>query len=166
LKITELDIRDFGVFQGEKLKDLGDGIIVIGGANRSGKTSLMQVLRNIPFGFSKSRDLPPPKFQYDVRCDLQLEDAANAYVLLKGFSNPEIVYNNTKDNDTNKGLYNIDKVTYRELFTISLDELNKKSDKEDSDLQSMLLGAGFKHIVKIPSIVKELERKGQRNWRY
>jgi len=159
LKITELDIRDFGVFQGEKLKDLGDGIIVIGGANRSGKTSLMQVLRNIPFGFSKSRDLPPPKFQYDVRCDLQLEDAANAYVLLKGFSNPEIVYNNTKDNDTNKGLYNIDKVTYRELFTISLDELNKKSDKEDSDLQSMLLGAGFKHIVKIPSIVKELREK-------
>ena len=50
-----------------------------------------------------------------------------------------------------KGLYNIDKATYKELFTISLDELNKSSDKEDSNLQSMLLGAGFKHIVKIPS---------------
>ena len=83
MKITELDIRDFGVFQGEKLKDLGDKIIVIGGANRSGKTSLMQVLRNIPFGFSKSKDLPPSKFQYDVRCDLQKEDGAIASVKLK-----------------------------------------------------------------------------------
>ena len=60
---------------------------------------------------------------------------------------------------TNKGLYNIDKGTYRELFTISLDELNKSSDKEDSNLQSMLLGAGFKHIIKIPVVAKELREK-------
>ena len=70
--------------------------------------------------------------------------------LLKGFSNPEIVYKNATDNHSNKGLYNIDKATYKELFTISLDELNKSADKEDSNLQSMLLGAGFKHIIKIP----------------
>ncbi|MBU3181532.1 AAA family ATPase [Clostridium psychrophilum] len=159
MKITELDIRDFGVFQGEKLKDLGDKIIVIGGANRSGKTSLMQVLRNIPFGFSKSKDLPPSKFQYDVRCDLQKEDGVIASVKLKGFSNPEIVYNNQAESNDHNGLYNIDKATYRELFTISLDELNKNTDKEDSNLQSMLLGAGFKHIVKIPSIAKELREK-------
>ncbi|HEY5589293.1 MAG TPA: hypothetical protein VIK86_10135, partial [Candidatus Paceibacterota bacterium] len=57
------------------------------------------------------------------------------------------------------GLYNIDKATYRELFTISLDELNKGSDKGDSNLQSMLLGAGFKHIIKIPVVSKELREK-------
>jgi hypothetical protein len=45
------------------------------------------------------------------------------------------------------------------LFTISLDELNKSSDKEDSNLQSMLLGAGFKHIIKIPYVAKELREK-------
>ena len=67
MKITQLDIRDFGIFQGEKLEGLGNGIIVVGGANRSGKTSLMQILRNIPFGFLKGNNLPPPKFQYDVR---------------------------------------------------------------------------------------------------
>lgn len=159
MKITQLDIRDFGVFQGEKLEDLGSGIIVVGGANRSGKTSLMQILRNIPFGFVKNNNLPPPKFQYDVRCDLALEDGQKVNVLLKGFSNPEIVYNNTEVNNSNKGLYDIDKGTYKELFTISLDELNKNSDKEDSNLQSMLLGAGFKHIVKIPEVAKELRGK-------
>ena len=157
--ITKLDIRDFGVFQGEKLEDLGCGIIVIGGANRSGKTSLMEMLRNIPFGFTQGSKLPPAKFQYDVRCDLLLEDGENANVLLKGFSNPEIVYNNAKHNNTNKGLYNIDKGTYKELFTISLDELNKSEGKEDSNLQSMLLGAGFKNIVKIPFVAKELREK-------
>jgi len=159
LKISQLDIRDFGVFQGEMLKNLGNGIIVIGGANRSGKTSLMQILRNIPYGFSQNSNLPPPKFQYDVRCDLELEKGNVVNVLLKGFSNPEIVYKNTKNNVEGKALYNIDKATYTELFTISLDELNKSSDKEDSNLQSMLLGAGFKHIIKIPYIAKGLRDK-------
>jgi len=159
LKITQLDIRDFGVFQGEMLEELGDGIIVIGGANRSGKTSLMQIIRNIPYGFSQNSNLPPPKFQYDVRCDLKLEKGNEVNILLKGFSNPEIVYKYTTDNKASNGLYNIDKATYRELFTISLDELNKGSDKGDSNLQSMLLGAGFKHIIKIPVISKELREK-------
>ena len=157
--ITKLDIRDFGVFQGENLEDLGKGIIVIGGANRSGKTSFMQIIRNIPFGFTQSGMLPPPKFQYDVRCDLLLEDGNSANVLLKGFSNPEVVYHSALHYDTSRGLYNIDKGTYRELFTISLDELNKSDGKEDSNLQSMLLGAGFKNIVKIPFIAKGLREK-------
>lgn len=159
MKIKQLDIRDFGVFQGEKLEDLGNGIIVIGGANRSGKTSLMQILRNIPYGFSQSGNLPAPKFQYDVRCDLEIEDGGSVNVLLKGFSNPEIVYNNIASSNPSKSLYNIDKATYKELFTISLDELNRGSNKEDSNLQSMLLGAGFKHIVKIPEVAKELREK-------
>ncbi|MBX4258813.1 AAA family ATPase [Clostridium estertheticum] len=159
MKITQLDIRDFGVFQGEKLEKLGDGIIVVGGANRSGKTTLMQILRNIPFGFSKGSELPPPKFQYDVRCDLSSDNGEAVNVLLKGFSNPEVVYRNVQVKSPNKGLYDIDKGTYKELFTISLDELNKGSDKEDSSLQSMLLGAGFKHIVKIPGVAKELRQK-------
>ncbi|MBU3189466.1 AAA family ATPase [Clostridium bowmanii] len=159
MQITQLDIRDFGVFQGEMLENLEGRIIVVGGANRSGKTSLMQILRNIPYGFSQNNNLPPAKFQYDVRCDLELEKGNEVNVLLKGFSNPEIVYKNCKDNMVNKNLYTIDKTTYRELFTISLDELNKSSDKEDSNLQSMLLGAGFKHIIKIPSVAKELRDK-------
>ncbi|MCB2298676.1 AAA family ATPase [Clostridium tagluense] len=159
MKIRQLDIRDFGVFQGEKLENLGEGIIVIGGANRSGKTSLMQVIRNIPYGFSQNSNLPPPKFQYDVRCDLILHEGNEVNILLKGFSNPEIVYKNIIDNKYRNGLYNIDKATYRELFTISLDELNKSSDKEDSNIQSMLLGAGFKHIIKIPVASKELREK-------
>ncbi|NNU75921.1 AAA family ATPase [Clostridium estertheticum] len=159
MKITQLDIRDFGIFQGEKLEGLGNGIIVVGGANRSGKTSLMQILRNIPFGFSKDSKLPPPKFQYDVRCDLSSDEGDEVNVLLKGFSNPEVVYRNAQVKGSNKGLYDIDKGTYKELFTISLDELNKSSDKEDSNLQSMLLGAGFKHIVKIPGVAKELRQK-------
>ncbi len=159
MKITQLDIRDFGVFQGELIENLGDGIIVIGGANRSGKTSLMQIIRNIPYGFSQNSNLPPPKFQYDVRCDLEIERGSGANILLKGFSSPEIVCKNPQYNMAGKNLYNIDKATYRELFTISLDELNKSSDKEDSNLQSMLLGAGFKHIIKIPGVAKVLREK-------
>jgi hypothetical protein len=159
LKITGLDIRDFGIFQGGKLEDLGSGIIVIGGANRSGKTTLMQVLRNMPFGLSQNRNIPPPKFKYDVRCDLVTGDGESVNVRLSGFSNPEIVYDGGSVNRASKGLYNIDSGTYKELFTISLDELNKSSREDDSNLQYILLGAGFKHIVKIPEVAKKLREK-------
>ena len=59
----------------------------------------MQIIRNIPYGFSQNSNLPPPKFQYDVRCDLELEKGNEVNILLKGFSNPEIVYKNTTDNN-------------------------------------------------------------------
>jgi uncharacterized protein YhaN len=159
LKITGLDIRDFGIFQGEKLEDLGSGIVVIGGANRSGKTSLMQVLRNMPYGISQNSNIPPPKFEYDVRCDFKTDKGEDVNVLLKGFSTPKIVYSGEGGNKSSKGLYNIDSGAYKELFTISLDELNKSSGEKDTNLQYILLGAGFKHIVKIPAVAKRLREK-------
>ena len=159
MKITGLDIRDFGIFQGEKLEDLGSGIVVIGGANRSGKTSLMQVLRSMPYGISQNSNMPPPKFEYDVRCDFKTDQGENVNVLLKGFSSPKIVYSGESGNKSSKGLYNIDSGAYKELFTISLDELNKSSGEKDTNLQYILLGAGFKHIVKIPEVAKRLREK-------
>ncbi|MGK0468223.1 AAA family ATPase, partial [Clostridium sp.] len=159
MKITGLDIRDFGIFQGEKLEDLGSGIVVIGGANRSGKTSLMQVLRNMPYGISQNSNIPPPKFEYDVRCGFKTDQGEDVNVLLKGFSNPKIVYSGEDGNKFSKGLYNIDNGTYNELFTISLDELNKSSGEKGTNLQYILLGAGFKHIVKIPEVAKRLREK-------
>ena len=45
MKIRRLHIGDFGIIRNQTLDDLGQGLVVIGGPNRAGKTSFMQVLR-------------------------------------------------------------------------------------------------------------------------
>ena len=102
----------------------------------------------------KDSKLPPAKFQYDVRCDLLLEDGESANVLLKGFSNPEIVYNSAKHNNSNKSLYNIDKATYKELFTISLDELNKSEGRKIVIYSQCYLGQDLKTLLKFHLLLR------------
>jgi uncharacterized protein YhaN len=163
LKIKELDIRDVGIIQGEKLKNLGDGLIVIGGLNRAGKTTFMNVLRQLGFGFSKGAHIPPPKCQYDVRSRIAVDDNEVYDVILKGFSNPEVKgVNGQADRSISEIYNNLDSFTYKQLFTISLDELIRFSGSDGDKMQSVLLGAGLKDIVNIPYIIGELQKEADK----
>lgn len=62
MRITDLDIDGFGVWSRLELRDLADGVTVFYGANEAGKTTLMQFVRSVMFGFSperRARYLPP-----------------------------------------------------------------------------------------------------------
>ncbi|MBN2216536.1 MAG: AAA family ATPase [Pirellulales bacterium] len=61
MKIKSLEVDGFGVWSKLKLGQLGDGIHVFHGPNEAGKTTLMQFLRSMFFGFSpeRRRYLPP-----------------------------------------------------------------------------------------------------------
>ena len=61
MKITALEVDGYGVWSGLKLDDLSDGINVMFGPNEAGKTTLMQFVRSILYGFSPNRRryLPP-----------------------------------------------------------------------------------------------------------
>ena len=45
MKIQRLYIGDFGILRNQTLDELDPGLVVIGGLNRAGKSTLMQVLR-------------------------------------------------------------------------------------------------------------------------
>jgi len=61
VRIKSLEIDGYGVWSKLKLGELGEGIHVFYGANEAGKTTLMQFLRSMFFGFSpeRRRYLPP-----------------------------------------------------------------------------------------------------------
>ena len=62
MKITDLQIDGFGVWSELKLDQLSDGLTVFCGPNEAGKTTLMQFIRSVLYGFSperRSRYLPP-----------------------------------------------------------------------------------------------------------
>lgn len=55
MKITDLQVDGFGVWKGLTVESLSDEITVFCGYNEAGKTTLMQFIRSMMFGFSPDR---------------------------------------------------------------------------------------------------------------
>jgi len=152
-----------GIFQGEKLEGLSNRIIVIGGLNRAGKTTFMQILRHLGYGFNSKDILPPPRFEYDVRSTVILENGEKYNMLLKKNNFSVISSENGYGEITCNDIYNnIDSFTYKELFTISLDEISSIDNKNNSKLNTVLLGAGLKDIVKIPKLIVKFNKEAEK----
>jgi uncharacterized protein YhaN len=162
VRIQRLYIGDFGVFRNQTLDSLSTGLIVVGGLNRAGKTTFLQILRHLGYGLPRVQSLPPASSRYEIESDVILDSGDRYCIRLLGYGEPQIscltggggicgcseIYNN------------LDAFTYRQLFTISLDELQGVQDGTDKQsqkkLQSIMLGAGLTDIVGIPQVVDEL----------
>jgi len=62
VKITDVEIDGFGVWSGLRLSNLGEPLVVFYGPNEAGKSTLMQFVRTVLYGFSNERRnkyLPP-----------------------------------------------------------------------------------------------------------
>ena len=62
MRITGLDVEGFGVWSGLSIDELSDGLTVFFGPNEAGKTTLMQFVRTVFYGFSverRERYVPP-----------------------------------------------------------------------------------------------------------
>ncbi len=55
MKITDLQVDGFGVWKGLTVESISDDITVFCGYNEAGKTTLMQFIRSMMFGFSPDR---------------------------------------------------------------------------------------------------------------
>lgn len=163
LRIKRLYIGDFGVFKNQTLDNLNSDIIVIGGFNRAGKSTFLEILRYLGYGIPNGSKLPKPTVQYMIDSDILNEDGCKYNVRLQGYSEPKVTALNNFSETTINELYgNIDFYTYSQLFTITLDELQKVNSKEAERLRTVLMGAGFEEIVQIPSITTELKKDAEK----
>lgn len=167
MKIKRLYIRDFGIFSNQEIAEVSPGLVVIGGLNRAGKTTLLQLLRYLGYGFPKSTTFPPPKVRYDVEGDV-IHSSGDLYnIRLLGHAEPEVNCLKGDSELTSYQLYNqLDPMTYQQLFTLSLAELRQIPEglvkNQTEKLQSILLGAGLSDLVKIPQIEKMLLKDAEK----
>lgn len=142
-----------GIYRNALMENISSKIVVIGGLNRSGKTTFLETLRHMPFGFSKN--LRASDIEYYVESDLEDDSGEITTLCVSGLKEPNISV---------KDLYgDIDKYTYSQLYTITLDELRKSNVKGDEEkLQAVLLGAGLKDIVHIPKIVEGFKKEKEK----
>ncbi len=160
MRIQRLYIGDFGIFRNQALDELAPGLVVIGGPNRSGKTTFMQILRYLGFGFPQGANLPPPTHEYHVEA---VVEAGNELwnIRVNGYGKPRVSGPQGQTGSIERLFGGLDVFTYHQLFTISLDELRllpEGLDKsEKAKLQSVLLGAGLAHAARLPKLRDELE---------
>lgn len=157
MRIKRLHIGDFGILQNQTLEDLNSGLVVVGGHNRAGKSTFMQVLRYLGYGIPGSSALPPANVEYMVDADVLDEISGLLYhIRLQGAADPVCTVAGEGTRIPVSELYPVDSFTYRNLYTISLDQLARKpegvTDKEMEKLQSALLGAGMTDIANIPRL--------------
>ena len=175
MKITALEVDGYGVWSGLKLDGLSDGLNVFFGPNEAGKTTLMQFVRSVLYGFSPQRRqyLPPlrggrpggsvliagPNGRFQVSRHLD-EDDANA---------PEKVTLSAADG-TRQGehllkvlLCNIDEVIFNNVFAVGLRELQELGTLSDTEAASLLynLSAGLDRVVLV-EVMRELEASRNR----
>lgn len=158
--IRRLSIQDFGIFRDQVMEDIASGIVLVAGPNRAGKTTLMQLLRYLGYRFPRSKVLPYYTNEYNLQADIIGSDG-NRYILSRtGYGDPQLTGSNGLGLNE---IYHIDDFTYRQLFTISLDELRRipvgVESKEIRNLQSVLLGAGMLDLMMIPSILAQFEKQ-------
>lgn len=155
MRIKRLYIGDFGLYNNQLLNNLSPEIVIIGGLNRAGKSTLLQILRYLGYGFPRKSTLPPAKNRYFVEGDFVTENNKIVNLTLKGYSDP--IVNIDGKEISGFDLYNnIDSFTYQRLFTINLDELqnipSEVSKNDDEKLLAVLLGAGLTDYLKIPQL--------------
>ncbi|HCS75955.1 MAG TPA: hypothetical protein DIW17_19035, partial [Clostridiales bacterium] len=122
MQIKRLHIGDFGIIRNQTLEDLHPGLVVVGGSNRSGKSTIMQILRFLGYGLSSGSSLPPANVEYMIEADIRDEETGTEYhVRLEGLSEPVCVVAGKGERISISEIYKLDAFTYKNLFTISLD---------------------------------------------
>ncbi|QGN07922.1 hypothetical protein Hrd1104_11880 [Halorhabdus sp. CBA1104] len=157
MHLNDFRIDDFGCFRNARLETLDDNLIVIGGPQRAGKTTFMQALRQFPDGVDRSDGIPPATDEY--RIDAELTHNGNRYrYVLNGHASPSVSPIGDGPEIEAKDIFGpITERQYRNLYTISLDELRRLPPGIDDseDLARILLGGAYGDIADIPEIEEE-----------
>jgi len=149
-------IRDFGIFNNQNLEGISKNLVVIGGKNRAGKSTFLKLLRYLPFGLPKDNSIPPAVDNYYIEAELKKADKKFS-LFIDGYAAPKVIDDDQQEKSASELFNNLDQLSYQHLFSISLNELQDlakiaKGKKKEKRLYSILLGAGFSELVKVPEI--------------
>lgn len=170
MRINELEVSGFGVWRELRLTNLSPGLNVFYGPNESGKTTLMQFVRGVLYGYSsprRGRYFPPlyggqPGGSLRVQDDRaprlveRLDVDAEEYPLgrLRIVDDQGVV---SDDSALREYLGPIDETTYVNVFAVGLHELEELRSLSDTDAADMLykLSTGLDR-VSLVDVVREL----------
>jgi uncharacterized protein YhaN len=176
MRITDLEVEGYGVWSGLRIEKFSDALNVLYGPNEAGKTTLLQFVRSMLYGFSPARRkyLPPvhggrpggalhlasPHGRFEIgRYDDSLSD---------GTPGEQVTL--TAPDGTRQGehfikvlLSNVDEPVFNNVFAVGLREIQELSTLGDTEAAELLysLSAGLDR-VSLVEVLQELENSRNR----
>ena len=174
MKINALEIDGYGVWTGLEIERLSDGLSVLYGANEAGKTTLLQFIRSMLYGFSPARGNGISRLSTaEYRAEQSMSPArpadskSPAHLQADG-SGEEIVL--TAPDGTRQGehvvkllLSNIDEAIFNNVFAVELREMQELATLDNTQAAELLynLTAGLDR-VSLVEVMRELEASRNR----
>ncbi len=175
MKLIDVHIDGFGVWSGLELRSLSPQWTVYYGPNEAGKTTLLQFIRAVLYGFSpqrRQRYLPPVHGGITGGA-LLIEDAEGQQLQIRRrdddlgrLGNISIEWPSGSfypETSASKLLHDVDETTFENVFAIGLHELQELGTLNDTDAAKWLysLSAGLDR-VSLVEVLAELQHSRAR----
>lgn len=173
MRLAALEVEGFGIWSGLRLEGLAEGLGVIFGPNEAGKTTLLEFVRGVLYGYWPAcrRYFPPvpggrpggrvelvtDQGRFEVRRYAGPEPEADELMVLgpDGATEPP--------QTLNRLVYGLDEATFRNVFAIGLDEIHSLATLNNTQAATYLydLSAGVDR-VSLMEVLRELGVSRQR----
>jgi len=152
MKWKEIRIRQFGPLREQALENLdGHKLILIAGKNRAGKSVLMEAVRSLPVGYSRSGRFK----EFGKTAQVEATAASGARLKAQGYAQPDVVNADGAPGRVSDVL--ADPQLVRGLYTIDLSDLMTAGSSDF--VSQVLLGGGEKELESLPNLIKSYEKK-------
>ncbi len=177
MKLTDLRVDGFGIWSGITVNHLSDQITVFYGPNEAGKTTLLQFIRSVLYGFSterRSRYLPPVNGGKSGGL-LSLEGPLGRYYVERHttYSDSPTSLGDVEVTTPDGGMYgggalgtllaNVDEAIFNNVFAVGLRELQELNTIDDTAAADLLykLTSGLDR-VSLVDVMRELVASRER----
>lgn len=166
MRIRRIHFNNFGIIRNQTMEEIHPGLVIIAGPNRAGKTTFMLSLRHLGYGLPQKNIPAPITGQHDYSADIELADKRRGSIHILGLSKPKVTpFEGHAPMSTEEIFHSVDRFTYGQVFTISLDELRRIpegiSSKEEEHLQIVLLGGGWTDALRLAQFKREFDKKAR-----
>ena len=164
--IQEIHIDGFGIFHDLSVRDIPNGLILFTGENESGKTTLMEFIRTMLFGFARKgshNDYPPLRGgNHGGKMQVVMQDGSS-YTISQTRHGSTVVGDNGESDKTaflDRFFRGIDRPTFERVFAIGLKELQGLDVLSQENVRTRLLSAGAGlGVASVPDIMRNIDRE-------
>jgi len=155
MRITRLDMDNFGPFNGKQVDGFSPGLTVVQGENEAGKSALRAFMRVVLFGFPRRRTEDHDDYYYEPSLpggaagSVHIADSSgDPYAIhrAEGVRGGPVTISGTRDGGEDllrELIGGVDDAFYQNVFSISLTELQSFEDLGRGEITERIYSAGL-----------------------
>ena len=163
MKIREIYIDGFGQFAGRKFGPLDRPVTVFFGPNEAGKSTLLEFIRTVLFGFRPRKSNYPPLAggRHGGSVTLVSQDGHRSIVSrLKGARSGKVTLKSETGAPQDETLLaqmlgNNSRDVFEQVFAFTLDELHSSELLKDANVNNQIYSAGM-GVTSLPNVMKSI----------